>query len=104
MRFYDVQKGAIKIDGVDIKEMDLAELRRRFGLVLQDPFLFTGTIAGNIRLGTAWIEASGVSQAAEEVNRADVVRRLTGGSEEEAREPVSTLATAQTIVTALARD
>src|SRR5438270_1287679 len=54
MRFYDVQKGAIKIDGVDIKEMDLAELRRRFGVVLQDPFLFTGTIAGNIRLGTAW--------------------------------------------------
>src|SRR5213080_1671379 len=52
MRFYDVQKGAIKIDGVDIKEMDLAELRRRFGVVLQDPFLFTGTIAGNIRLGT----------------------------------------------------
>src|SRR5437762_5313128 len=67
MRFYDVQKGAIKIDGVDIKEMDLAELRRRFGVVLQDPFLFTGTIAGNIRLGTAWIEDSGVSQAAEDV-------------------------------------
>jgi len=55
MRFYDVRKGAIKIDGVDIKEMGLAELRRRFGVVLQDPFLFTGTIAGNIRLGTAWI-------------------------------------------------
>src|SRR5437773_4083984 len=55
MRFYDVQKGAIKIDGVDIKEMDLAELRRRFGVVLQDPFLFTGTIDGNIRLGTSSI-------------------------------------------------
>src|SRR2546429_1183361 len=81
MRFYDVQKGAIKIDGVDIKEMDLAELRRRFGVVLQDPFLFTGTIAGNIRLGTAWIEDSGVSQAAEDVNLADFVQssgRLRG--------------------------
>src|SRR5438046_5885004 len=54
MRFYDVQQGAIKIDRVDIKERELAELRRRFGVVLQDPFLFTGTIAGNIRLGTAW--------------------------------------------------
>jgi ATP-binding cassette, subfamily B, multidrug efflux pump len=43
MRFYDVQKGAIKIDGVDVKEMDLNDLRRRFGVVLQDPFLFTGT-------------------------------------------------------------
>ena len=52
MRFYDVQKGAIRIDGVDVKEMDLAELRRRYGVVLQDPFLFTGTVEGNIRLGT----------------------------------------------------
>src|SRR2546428_3446296 len=95
MRFYDVQKGAIKIDGVDIKEMDLAELRRRFGVVLQDPFLFTGTIAGNIRLGTAWIEDSGVSQAAEDVNLADFVRSLPGGFEEEVRERGSTLSTGQ---------
>ena len=56
LRFYDVQKGAIRIDGVDMREMDLADLRRRFGVVLQDPFLFTGTIGGNIRLGTAWIQ------------------------------------------------
>ena len=54
MRFYDVQKGAIRIDGVDIKDMDLTDLRRRFGVVLQDPFLFTGTVGGNIRLGTEW--------------------------------------------------
>ena len=52
LRFYDVQKGAIRIDGLDIKEMDMAELRRRYGVVLQDPFLFTGTVEGNIRLGT----------------------------------------------------
>ena len=55
MRFYDVQKGAIRIDGVDIKDMDLNDLRRRFGVVLQDPFLFTGTVGGNIRLGSDWI-------------------------------------------------
>src|SRR5436305_10720793 len=51
LRFYDVQKGAIRIDGIDIKEMDVAELRRRFGVVLQDPFLLSGTIAGHIPLG-----------------------------------------------------
>src|SRR5437667_51588 len=103
MRFYDVQKGAIKIDGVDIKEMDLAELRRRFGVVLQDPFLFTGTIAGNIRLGTAWIEDSGVSQAAEDVNLADFVRSLPGGFEEEVRERASTLSTGQKQLISFAR-
>ena len=52
MRFYDVQQGSIRIDGVDIREMGLDDLRSRFGVVLQDPFLFTGTVEGNIRLGT----------------------------------------------------
>ena len=56
LRFYDVQKGAVRIDGVDVKEMDLADLRSRFGVVLQDPFLFSGTIGGNIRLGTERIQ------------------------------------------------
>ncbi len=51
LRFYDVQQGAIRIDGVDIREMSLADLRRRFGVVLQDPFLFRGTVGDNIRLG-----------------------------------------------------
>ncbi|HVZ59199.1 MAG TPA: ABC transporter transmembrane domain-containing protein, partial [Terriglobales bacterium] len=55
LRFYDVQKGAIRIDGVDIREMDLGDLRRRFGVVLQDPFLFSGTVEDNIRLGSAWV-------------------------------------------------
>src|SRR5438477_65858 len=73
MRFYDVQKGAIKIDGVDIKEMDLAELRRRFGVVLQDPFLFTGTVEGNIRLGTEFITDEDVQQAAIDVNLANFI-------------------------------
>src|SRR6266480_2376455 len=103
MRFYDVQKGTIRIDGVDIKDMDLAELRRRFGVVLQDPFLFTGTIAGNIRLGTAWIEDSGVSQAAEDINLADFVRSLPGGFEEEVRERGSTLSTGQKQLISFAR-
>ena len=52
LRFYDMQSGQIRIDGVDIREMDLGELRRRYGVVLQDPFLFSGTIGDNIRLGS----------------------------------------------------
>ncbi len=86
LRFYDVQKGAIRIDGVDVKEMDLDDLRRRFGVVLQDPFLFTGTVGGNIRLGSEWIADKDVERAAEEVNLADFIRTLPGGFGEQVRE------------------
>jgi ATP-binding cassette, subfamily B, multidrug efflux pump len=103
MRFYDVQKGAIRIDGVDVKEMDLPELRRRFGVVLQDPFLFTGTVEGNIRLGTAWITDADIEQAAEDVNLADFVRTLPGGFKEEVRERGSTLSTGQKQLISFAR-
>jgi ATP-binding cassette subfamily B multidrug efflux pump len=103
MRFYDVQSGAIKIDGVDSKDMGLAELRGRFGVVLQDPFLFTGTIAGNIRLGTERIEDADVAQAAEDVNLADFVRSLPGRFEEEVRERGSTLSTGQKQLISFAR-
>ena len=95
MRFYDVQKGAIKIDGVDIKDMDVAELRRRCGVVLQDPFLFTGTVEGNIRLGTDWIQDADVAQAAEDVNLGDFIRSLPRGFKEEVQERGSTLSTGQ---------
>jgi len=103
MRFYDVQKGAIKIDGVDVKEMDLTDLRRRFGVVLQDPFLFTGTVEGNIRLGTEGIEDADVEQAAEDVNLADFIRTLPGGFKEEVRERGSTLSTGQKQLISFAR-
>ena len=103
MRFYDVQRGAIRIDGVDIKDMDLAELRRRFGVVLQDPFLFTGTVGGNIRLGTASINDAAVEKAAEDVNLADFVRTLPNGFEEEVRERGSTLSTGQKQLISFAR-
>ncbi len=95
MRFYDVQKGAVRIDGVDVKEMDLIDLRSRFGVVLQDPFLFTGTIGGNIRMGTARIRDEQVQKAAEDVNLADFVRGLPKGFGEEVRERGSTLSTGQ---------
>ena len=52
LRFYDVQNGAIRIGGIDMREFDPLDLRRQFGVVLQDPYLFTGTLEENIRLGT----------------------------------------------------
>ena len=103
MRFYDVQRGAIRIDGVDIKEMNLDDLRGRFGVVLQDPFLFSGTVAGNIRLGTARIQDADVEQAAEDVNLADFIRTLPGGFKEEVRERGSTLSTGQKQLISFAR-
>jgi len=103
LRFYDVQEGAIRIDGVDIKEMDLNDLRRRFGVVLQDPFLFSGTVGGNIRLGSDWIADKDVEKAAEEVNLADFIRTLPGGFGEEVRERGSTLSTGQKQLISFAR-
>jgi ATP-binding cassette, subfamily B, multidrug efflux pump len=103
IRFYDVQRGAIRIDGVDIKEMNLDDLRSRFGVVLQDPFLFSGTVAGNIRLGTARILDADVEQAAEDVNLADFIRTLPGGFKEEVRERGSTLSTGQKQLISFAR-
>jgi ATP-binding cassette subfamily B protein len=103
LRFYDVQKGAIRIDGVDIREMDLAELRRRYGVVLQDPFLFSGTVADNIRLGSHWITDSSIENAAEQVNVADFIRSLPGGFDEEVKERGSTLSTGQKQLISFAR-
>jgi ATP-binding cassette, subfamily B, multidrug efflux pump len=103
MRFYDVQKGAIRIDGVDIKEMDIADLRRRFGVVLQDPFLFSGTVASNIRLGTEGITDEDVEKAAEDVNLADFIHTLPNGFQEEVRERGSTLSTGQKQLISFAR-
>ena len=103
LRFYDVQQGTIRIDGVDIKEMALADLRHRFGVVLQDPFLFTGTIEGNIRLGTEWISDEEVRQAAEEVNLTDFIRQLPNRYQEEVRERGSTLSTGQKQLISFAR-
>jgi ATP-binding cassette subfamily B protein len=103
LRFYDVQRGAIRMDGVDIREMDLNELRRRFGMVLQDPFVFTGTVEQNIRLGSNWIESEAVERAAEEVNVADFIRTLPNGFSEPMRERGSNLSTGQKQLISFAR-
>src|SRR5208337_2712784 len=103
LRFYDVQKGAVRIDGVDVREMDLADLRSRCGVVLQDPFLFSGTIGGNIRLGTKRILDEHVEQAAEDVNLGDFIRAQPNGFDEEVRERGSTLSTGQKQLISFAR-
>jgi ATP-binding cassette subfamily B protein len=83
--------------------MDLADLRARFGVVLQDPFLFTGTIGGNIRLGTERILDEHIAKAAEDVNLGDFVRALPNGFNEEVRERGSTLSTGQKQLISFAR-
>jgi ATP-binding cassette subfamily B protein len=103
MRFYDVQRGAVIVDGVDVREQDLKKLRRRFGVVLQDPFLFSGTIAQNIRLGSNWITEDEVANAAEEVNVADFIRTLPLGFAEPVLERGSTLSTGQKQLISFAR-
>ena len=103
MRFYDVQRGQILVDGVDVREQDLRALRQRFGVVLQDPFLFTGTVATNIRLGSSWIKDEQMKRAAEDVNVADFIATLPGGYDEPVTERGATLSTGQKQLISFAR-
>jgi len=103
MRFYEIQHGAILVDGIDVREQDLQALRRRFGVVLQDPFLFTGTIADNIRLGSKWITDEALQHAADEVNVGEFIRSLPQGFQEPVRERGATLSTGQKQLIAFAR-
>jgi ATP-binding cassette subfamily B protein len=95
MRFYEVQHGQVLIDGVNVREQDLTALRRRFGVVLQDPFLFTGTVADNIRLGTETITDQEMRLAAEQVNVDDFIQTLPGTYAEPIRERGAGLSTGQ---------
>ena len=103
MRFYDIQRGTILVDGIDIREQDLTALRQRFGVVLQDPFLFSGTITDNIRLGTSSISEKRVEQAADEVNVGDFIRSLPLGFDEPVRERGAGLSTGQKQLISFAR-
>ena len=79
MRFYDVQKGRILLDGVDLRDWDLQSLRENFAVVLQDVFLFSGTVEGNIRLGRGTIGDERVQWAAMEVHADQFIQRLADG-------------------------
>ena len=103
LRFYDVQKGAVRLDGVDVREMNLQELRRRCGVVLQDPFLFSGTIADNIRLGSEHVTRQAVERAAEEVNASDFIQALPEGFDSLLQERGNTLSTGQKQLVSFAR-
>ena len=95
LRFYDVQRGQILLDGNDIRTLNLQDLRRYFGIVLQDPFLFTGTIETNIRLGTPGIGREDVEHAVREVGLADFIHSLPDGVSTAVNERGSTLSVGQ---------
>jgi len=95
LRFYDVQKGQILLDGKDIRTLNLQDLRRYFGIVLQDPFLFTGTIETNIRLGTPGIEPMDVEHALREVGLSEFIHSLPDGANTSVNERGSTLSVGQ---------
>jgi ATP-binding cassette subfamily B multidrug efflux pump len=103
LRFYDIQRGQILLDGVDIRLLDLQDLRRHFGIVLQDPFLFTGTIESNIRLGTPGIERANVEQAIGEIGLGNFVRSLPEGVATSVNERGSTLSVGQRQLISFAR-
>jgi ATP-binding cassette subfamily B protein len=103
LRFYDVQKGQVLVDGVDVRRWDLQALRRRFGVVLQDPFLFAGTIESNIRLGSEHVTEEDVEEAIEELRVGDFIRALPNGYQEEVRERGNTLSVGQKQLISFAR-
>jgi ATP-binding cassette subfamily B protein len=102
-RSYDVQRGRVLVDGVDVREWDLARLRRHIGVVLQDVFLFSGTIASNLTLGRADIPLEDAVAAARVVNADRFVRRLPAGYAERVRERGNNLSAGQRQLLAFAR-
>jgi ATP-binding cassette subfamily B protein len=103
LRFYDVQLGAIRVGGIDIRQFDLEDVRRHFGVVLQDPYLFTGTIESNIRLGTEGISDEQVRMAAERVNLLDFVEQMPEQFATPVRERGQGLSTGQKQLISFAR-
>ncbi len=102
-RFYDVQKGRIFLDGVDLRDMRQADVRRHVGVVLQDPFIFAGTVSSNIRLNDTSIGDTQVRAAAQFVNADKFIERLPGGYDTVVTERGSTLSVGQKQLLAFAR-
>ena len=103
MRFYDVQRGRILLDGVDLREWDLQSLRENFAVVLQEIFLFSGTIEGNIRLGRTDITEERVKWAAQEVCAEPFINRLHGGYQADVKERGAGLSVGQKQLISFAR-
>jgi ATP-binding cassette subfamily B protein len=102
LRFYDVSGGAVRLDGVDVREWDLGALRRAVGLVLQDVFLFAGSIGGNLRLGEAFPDER-LRRAAADAEALELVERLAGGFDAPVRERGAGLSTGEKQLLAFAR-
>jgi len=103
LRFYDVRRGRITIDGVDIRKLDLADVRGLFSLVLQDVHLFSGTVADNIRLGNPAIDDDRVKRAAQAVHAEPFILRLPGGYASAVAERGATLSVGQKQLLSFAR-
>ena len=103
LRFYDIQRGQILLDGVDIRRLNIQDLRRQFGIVLQDPFLFTGTIESNVRLGTPGIDRHSVERAVEQIGLGDLIGSIPEGVAGAVNERGSTLSVGQRQLISFAR-
>ncbi len=103
MRFYDVQRGRILLDGVDLRDWDLRSLRENFAVVLQEIFLFSGTIEGNIRLGRADISEERIKWAAREVRAEPFILRLNKDYKAEVKERGAGLSVGQKQLISFAR-
>jgi ATP-binding cassette subfamily B protein len=103
MRFYDVQKGRILLDGIDVREWDLQALRENFAVVLQDVFLFSGSLADNIRLGNKGISDDKILWAAKEVRADEFVRQIPGEYQSLVRERGAGLSVGQKQLISFAR-
>ncbi|MGD8377162.1 MAG: ABC transporter ATP-binding protein [Acidobacteriota bacterium] len=103
VRLYDVQEGSIRIDGIDIRDLDLRDLRRSVGIVLQDPFLFADTVAGNISLGDPRIPPERIRGAAAAVHADRFIDGLGAGYDEPVRERGSNLSVGEKQLLSFAR-
>jgi ATP-binding cassette subfamily B multidrug efflux pump len=103
LRFYEIQRGQILLDGVDIRQLDAHSLRRQFGIVLQDPFLFTGTLESNVRLGTERIDRAAVERALLEVGLGPFLETLPQGLDTPVSERGSTFSVGQRQLISFAR-
>jgi len=103
LRFYDIQRGQILLDGRDVRDYALADLRRHFGIVLQDPFLFSGTLETNVRLSTEEIDRGDVEQALREVGLSEFVGTLQQGVETQVTERGATFSVGQRQLISFAR-
>ncbi len=103
LRFYDIQQGQILLDGTDIRELSVQDLRRQFGIVLQDPFLFTGTLESNVRLGSENVSRSATESALREIGLGPFLDSLPQGLDTIVSERGSTFSVGQRQLVSFAR-